>query len=182
MNDSKQKRFKRSLIATVTMIFGLSFASYALSISTFESKGNPFYTGSIQINLNDGKPIIETGEVRMEQGMTIIRDFFIKNEGTGNAYYKIYFSELDGDLADVLEVTLKDVDHGKLLYQGLAKNMTKENAETADDILNPGDLRNMTIQFFLPVAAEDTEQGSELSFDLEVMAVQVKNNPEGLFQ
>ena len=46
---------------------------------------NEFQTGTLEINLNNGYPLLYEDEYRFEPGMTVKKDFFIKNEGTIDA-------------------------------------------------------------------------------------------------
>lgn len=177
---SLRMRFRKSLLTASCMILCLGFISMALSYTTFESLGNQFIYGSIAVNLNDGKAIVEDG-VWMDHGTTLTRDFFLQSEGSGDAYYKIYFTELDGGLARVLQVTLKNKDTSEVLYEGLAKDMTEDQVSAAQDILKAGERKNLEIQFYLPVPEQGERQGTEFCFTLEASAVQVKNNPEREF-
>lgn len=60
--------------------------------------------------------MIRPDEFLFEPGMTVKKDFFIENDSTGTVYYRLYFAGVSGDLADVLEVTVKDGN--KTLYSG----------------------------------------------------------------
>lgn len=66
-------------------------------------------------------------------------------------YYKLYFRDVSGELADMLEVTL--TDGSNVLYTGTLSGLTRSTAA----------------------------QQTCMSFVLCADAVQTKNNPTGLF-
>ena len=90
-------------------------------------------------------------------------------------YYKIYLDNVEGGLADVLEITVLDGD--KVLYEGSARSLTRQNVIAADDILLVGEKRDLTIRFHYPESSTNVTQNWELKFDLCAEAVQEKNNP-----
>lgn len=183
---------KKLIIAVATVVallLALGLATYALSRSVEVSvKDNSFTTGSIGVNLNDGDPVITPEEFRFEPGMTVKKNFFIENPkedesgaivGSGDVYYKIYLDEVEGDLADVLIIT---VAHGEdTLYKGTASNFTQGNAKVADDVLKLDQRHNLTITFYYPKEAGNDTQNDTLSFRLMAVAVQTKNNDEKAF-
>lgn len=141
---------------------------------------NTFQTGTLKINLNDGYALLYAHEYRFEPGMTVERDFFIKNEGTLDAYYKLYFTNVSGELADFLEITIKDKD--AVLYQGTLTTLSRENVIAADKLLTAGETHTLTAVFHLPETAGNVAQSKEVAFDFCADAVQVKNNPSRFFE
>ena len=109
--------------------------------------------------------------------MTVKKDFFIENDSTGTVYYRLYFAGVSGDLADVLEVTVKDGN--KTLYSGTPTQL--ENTQAADDLLAVGQRRTLTMYFHFPEAAGNSAQAKDLTFTLCADATQTKNNPQRLF-
>lgn len=75
-------------------------------------------------------------------------------------YYRLYFAGVSGDLADVLEVTVKDGN--KTLYSGTPTQL--ENTQAADDLLAVGQRRTLTMYFHFPEAdrQQRSGQGSDL--------------------
>lgn len=142
-------------------------------------ENNLFHTGTVKINLNDGKPVIEEHEFLFEPGMTVKKDFFIENQSTGDAYYKLYFDNVNGGLADLLQITVKYGE--KTLYQGMAENLKRNAVAAADDVLKIGERRELTVFFHFPEEAGNSAQNSTLTFDMCADAVQTKNNPNKLF-
>ena len=142
-------------------------------------ENNLFHTGIVKINLNDGKPVIEEHEFLFEPGMTVKKDFFIENQSTWDVYYKLYFTDVEGGLADVLDITVKDGE--KILYSGKASDLTKESVGAANDVLKLNERRNLTVYFHFPEEAGNSTQNLVLTFSMSADAVQTKNNPNKLF-
>lgn len=182
MNSSSNKRNK--LILNILIIVALSIAlcitTFALLYSMVKVDDNSFKTGSIQINLNDGKPVIEEDEFLFEPGMSVQKEFFIENKGTWDVYYKIYFENIKGDLSEVLDITLKDGE--RTVYSGKAADMTRDKIESDEEILKEGERRQMTITFSFPKASGNETQNAYLEFNMSADAVQTKNNPNRLFE
>lgn len=164
-----------SVVITIILACSLCVTTYALFYATVTVEGNYFKTGIVSIDLNGGKPVIEEHEYLFEPGMTVEKSFYIQNQSTWSVYYKIYFDNVEGGLADVLEVAILDGD--KVLCEGTASGLTRQNVTAADDILLMGERRNFTIRFHYPENSKNTTQNWHLKFDLCADAVQEKNNP-----
>ena len=117
-SSATYKRLVASIIAVVVLIFCPCLTAYALVTASVTVPDNYVQTGTVEINLNDGKPVIEEHEFIFEPGMTVAKDFFIENRSTWEVYFKLYFDEVSGGLADVLQVTVKDGE--KVLLEGTA--------------------------------------------------------------
>ena len=102
------KKLTGAILLAVFLAICLCITTYALVMAHVSVKENRFQTGSVNINLNDGKPVIEEHEFLFEPGMTVKKGFFIKNESTCEVYYKLYFDKVTGGLANVLEITIQD--------------------------------------------------------------------------
>lgn len=142
-----------------------------------EIENSLFQTGQVSINLNDGNAVFGGEEFYFSPGNTETKEFFIENKSTCDVYYRVYFGNILGGLADVLEVRIQDGE--KILYSGTPAGLTKENA--AKGMLNIGERKILSLSFYFPKEADDGAQSLGLSFDLCADAVQVKNNPDGLF-
>ncbi len=175
--EAKNKTAK-SLTASVVIVFllcvCLAVTTFALVYSMVSVEDNLFNTGVVQINLNDGKPIISENEFLFEPGMTVKKDFFVKNESTCDIYYKLYFQNIFGGLADVLQV--KICDGSKTLFEGTPSELNRKTVVAADDILRLNERRDLQIYFHFPEEAGNEAQSLYLTFDFAVDAVQVKNN------
>ena len=174
------KKLTGAILLAVFLAICLCITTYALVMAHVSVKENRFQTGVVNINLNDGKPVIEEHEFLFEPGMTVKKDFFIQNESTCEVYYKLYFDKVTGGLANVLEITIQKGD--KILYHGTAASLSNANVAAADDVLGVGERRNLTILFHYPEGADNSGQGHELTFDLCAKAVQTRNNEDKEFE
>ncbi len=173
------KKLTGSVITIILLAVCLCITTFALVYSTVAVDNNLFQTGTIEIDLNGGKPVITGGEYLFEPGVTVEKPFYIENQGTWDVYYKLYFDNIEGGLADVLEVEIRD--GATVLFDGKIAGLTKEQVGAADDILKLNERRELTISFHYPEEAGNGGQALYLSFDLKADAVQAKNNPNRLF-
>ncbi len=179
-NKSKtEQKLTGGIIAIVILAICLCITTFALAWATVSVDNNLFHTGTVKINLNDGKPVIEEHEFLFEPGMTVKKDFFIENQSTWDVYYKLYFDNVGGGLADVLQITVKDGD--RTLYQGTAAELNRTEVTVADDVLKIKERRELTVYFYFPEEAGNSTQNLTMTFDLCADAVQTKNNPNKLF-
>ena len=174
------KKLTASVVAIVILAVCLCITTLALIYSTVAVENNLFRTGEVKINLNDGKPVITEREYLFEPGMTVEKSFYIENQGTWDVYYKLYFDNVEGCLADVLDVEIRDGD--TVLFGGKISDLTKEQVDTAEDVLKLNERRDLTISFHYPETAGNSTENQYLSFDLKADAVQTKNNPNRLFE
>lgn len=181
MNEPNKtvRRLTTSVVTIVLLSVGLAVTTFALAWATLSVNNNLFHTGLVDINLNDGRPVIEEHEFLFEPGMTVQKDFFVENNSTWDVYYKLYFDNIEGGLADVLQVEIKD--DARTLFSGAAAELTRANVGAADDLLRLHERRDLQIVFHFPEEAGNRAQGLFLSFDFCVDAVQTKNNPDKLF-
>lgn len=181
MNDSSKtaKKLTGSIIAVIVLVICLCITTFSLVWATVSVDNNLFHTGKVKINLNDGKPVIEEHEFLFEPGMTVKKDFFIENQSTWDVYYKLYFDNVAGGLADVLQITVKDGE--KTLYKGTAAELKREAVGASEDILRLNERRELTVYFYFPEEAGNSAQNLTLTFDMCADAVQAKNNPNKLF-
>ncbi len=170
------KRLTFSVIIAILLAVSLCLTTFALLYATITVEGNYFKTGIVSIDLNGGKPVITENEYLFEPGMTVEKPFYIQNESTWAVYYKIYFDNVEGGLADVLEITI--LDGNTVLYTGTAASLTRRQVTASDDILLIGERRNLTIRFHYPENSGNITQNWQLKFDLCADAVQEKNNPD----
>ena len=173
------KKLTAGIITLVALSLSLCITTFALVYSTISLDSNLFTMGTIQLNLNDGVPVIENREIEFEPGMKVSRDFFIVNDSTDSVYYRIYFGHVDGLLADVLEITISNGD--QVLYRGTARDLTRRSSIGLDDELSEGARRDLTISFYYPPEKAAYED-EFLEFIMCVDAVQAKNNPNRLFE
>lgn len=177
---STAKRLTGGIIAVITLGICLFFTTFALVFASVFIENNFFTTGTVELNLNDGKRIINEDEFQFESGMTVRKDFFVENKSSCSVYYRIYFDSVSGGLSDVLEIAIKDGE--KVLYSGTARSLGEESVLAADDILLQNEKRNLTVCFHFPENGENTAQNANLTFTVCAEAAQVKNNPNKLFR
>ena len=173
------KKLALVIFAVIILSAILCITTYALFHVKVSVDGNYYKTGIISIDLNGGEPVIEEDEFIFEPGMTVEKPFYIQNQSTWAVYYKIYLDNIEGGLADILDITIFDGD--KVLYEGKASSLTRQNVLVADDILCIGERRDLTIRFYYPQNSGNATQNWELKFDLCADAVQEKNNPDKRF-
>lgn len=177
------KKLTRAIILAVILAICLCITIYALVLARVSVKENRFQTGVVDINLNDGQAVIKETEFRFEPGMTVKKDFFIENRSTCKVYYKLYFDDVSGGLADVLEITIQKGN--EILYRGTAASLNRANVAAADDVLGSTGAsarRELTILFHYPEAGDNSGQNQTLSFKLCADAVQTKNNNNKEFE
>ncbi len=175
------KRLYLRVAILLLVILALCITSFALGMAVYEVRMNTFQTGGIEIDLNGGRPIITANEFLFEPGMTVVKDFYIQNKGTWAVYYKLYFSEIEGELADVLDITIVDENEAVLLT-GKLSELTKGNVPALEDALEVDQRQDLQITFHFPPDAGNVYQGENLEFAVSAIAVQTKNNPNKEFE
>ena len=180
-NSNTAKKLTAGIVTIIVLAICLCITTFALIYAAVSVNDNTFQTGGVKINLNDGKPVIQEDEFLFEPGMTVEKDFFIKNESTWEVYYRLYFDDVTGGLADVLEITIKEKTSGKTLYEGTAKELSRANVSAADDLLAIDERRDFTVYFHYPEEAGNDSQDNSLTFTICAEATQTKNNPEKQF-
>ena len=172
---NEPKKLNISIATLVVLFLCLCATAFALAYAMLRVDNNVFETGEIKIDLNGGEPVIKYDEFLFEPGMTVEKSFYIENKGTWAVYYKLYFSNVKGDLGDVLDVTIENAE-GNVLLQGKLSKLKRHNVPVVEDELQVGERRDMTIIFHFPEDAKNTAQSDNVSFALSALAVQTKNN------
>lgn len=173
------KKMKAGIAAIIVLSVCLCVTTFALFYPA-AVEDNLFGMGAVKVDLNGGRPVIQENEFLFEPGATVEKNFYIENKSTCDVYYKLYFDNVDGGLAAVLDVQIRDGE--TVLYSGKATELTKANAGAAEDILRTGERRTLTIMFHFPKDSGNMTQGRRLSFDLNADAVQTRNNPGRIFE
>ncbi len=163
----------------ILLVVCLTVTTYALVLSMVSVENNVFTTGTISINLNNGEPIVDEAGLLLEPGMTVKRDFFLANNSSCEVYYRLYFKDVKGNLADVLRIEIRDGD--KVLYKGTPSSLTLSNISAADDMLGVNEKRELQMYLHMEESTSNAAQGMSLSFDLVADAVQAKNNTDKSF-
>lgn len=176
-NEEKNPIIKKLTVCIVIIVIlaiCLCATTFALVYSIVSVDGHIFKTGTVEINLNDGNPIITENEFLFEPGMTVEKDFFIENESSDSVYYKVYFDKVEGELAKVLDVRILDKQSGTELYSGKAEDLKRENSDSAELLLN--EKRTLTAVFHYPRESGNSTKNMRLSFDMCAVATQTRNN------
>ncbi len=173
------RRLTASVIVIILLSLCLGITSFALVYEMVQVEDNLFQTGSVRINLNDGKAVIQAGEFLFEPGMTVKKEFFVANESSCEIYYKLYFQNVGGGLADVLQVEIRDGD--SVLLRGTPAQLGQQQVMAFDHTLAVGQRKQLQIYFHFPQEIGNEAQGLTLSFDMAAQAVQTKNNPNKEF-
>lgn len=175
----RESQIFTSIIVMIVLLICFSVASAAIAIASVSVNDNLFMTGSVRINLNNGQPVIREDEFLFEPGMRVKKSFFIRNDSSWAVYYKLYFENVEGKLADYIGVEILDGD--KVLRSGKMSEMNKRKSIAVDDELAVGETRILTLMLKFPSNVGNEAQGTSLSFDLAADAVQTKNNPNREF-
>ena len=163
-----------SIILVVALVLGWSVTSYALSWHQITVDENIFSTGTLKINLNDGNPVFDE-DILFEPGMLVQRHFTIANEGSIDAYYRLWFSEIEGDLAEELIIELRDGK--KMIFEGEFKEMLEEKSFSANSTLLAGEEKELSVVIFLPEEGTNASQGKTVTFRMNYDATQKESNP-----
>ena len=175
------RKLKAGVAAILLLSLSLAITSYALVRLSVSVRDNIFHAGTVEIELNGGKPIIEEDDEmfkRFEPGMHVVREFDVTNKSTDEVYYSIYLDEVDGKLAEVLE--LRILDGSLCLCSGTAKEL--EGAlDGGVGELREGETKTLEAHFYYPEEAGNEDQGERMEFKLTARAVQKRNNPDKRF-
>lgn len=168
-----------SAAAALVLTLCLCLTTYALVMVSVSIPDHHFQTGAVAIDLNGGRAVISETDFLFEPGMTVNRDFYIQNNSTAQVYYRLYFDEVSGGLADVLYITVQDGQ--QTLLSGTASSLSRNAVSPAQNALGIGEKRVLTISFHYPETAGNDTQEKSLAFRLCADAVQTQNNPDRLF-
>lgn len=175
------RRIRINIATIIVLAICLCITTFALVASTVV-KDNIFKTGKIDIELTgedgtDNNKIIEGGYL-FEPGMTVVKPAYVTNKGTWAVYCKLYFKEIKGDLADILDVTVKDKNADKVLYTGKLSGFNKGKNVVDTSPIPVGTKKEYTVIFRYPEAEGNAGQGKTLEFTMDATAVQTKNNTD----
>lgn len=175
------RRIKINIATIILLAICLCITTFALVASTVVQK-NIFETGNITIevrdkdgNINEKARIIQETDFLFEPGMTVVKPVYVKNTGTWDAYCKLYFKDIEGDLADILDVTVKDPT-GTPLYTGKVSELNSANKAVGITEIKKNEDKEYTVTFHYPEAEGNAGQNQWLTFTMEAKAVQTKNN------
>lgn len=173
------KKLQINFLTLLLLCLGLCITSFALSYTVIKIENNYFKTGEIKINLNDGKSIINENDYLFEPGMTVEKEFFIKNNGGDPIYYKLNFTGVSGELSKAIVVTIFDSNHIELVS---GRVYEFENDKELIGSLGAFEKQDLIAQFHFPQHEGNEYKGESLQFKMSAIAVQTKNNPNKEFE
>ena len=173
------KRLTVSMLAIILLTAALSVTAFVLVVSTIQSDGHLFHTGNVRLNLNDGKPVIQNSECLFEPGKTVEKEFTLENLSTCAVWYKFYFEQVSGAMAEQIFVQIKDGD--VVVLEGKMADLTDEKTSACQASLEVLEKKTFTICFHFIKESGNELQGALLQFNFGAKAVQVRNNPDKNF-
>ena len=176
-NMINNKKLQINIVTLILLCLGLCIASFAAAsmMIRYDVKDNFFQTGGIDIDLNGDKPIIPA--CLIEPGVPVEKEFYIKNNGSWEVFYKLYFEEVKGELADVLEITIYEKDSPEIvLLEGKINDLVHADRLDIAGELERGQTQELIARFHLPEDAGNEYKDKSLEFKMSAIAVQTKNN------
>ncbi len=173
------KRLTKQVIVIAILAICLCVTTLALVYESLTIEESVFTGGKVSLDINGGEPVITAGEFLFAPGAAVEKPFYLKNNSTCDVYYRLYFGDVEGGLADHVIITIKK--GALVLYHGKITALTARGA-AANDVLEVGETRDLTISFEIPAETDSSVMGESLSFTLKADAVQVKNNDHKEFE
>lgn len=118
--------------------------------------------------------------MNIEPGHSLVRNFTVENTGSADVYVRLYLENVEGALQEVLTFSVYDGD--KLLFNGKAKDFSKQSPCISETPLTVGETRTLTAVVKMDESAGNAYQTAGITFDMTAEAVQAKNNPDILFK
>lgn len=178
-----KKKVAMALTTTAIGAMLIGAGTFAIFTSSASNTGNTFAAGTLKIDLNKEGACDKYFNIsNMAPGDTGSTQVIVSNTGTLDLRYDIA-ETLTGALSNGtngLKITIKD-HNGNVIIPGPNDNRVL----TADDHRNlilsphgqPGDEETLTVEYSLPLAADNQYQGTAATLGLTFNAEQVKNNP-----
>jgi len=179
-NSNTLRKLTSNIVLTVILLICLVITSYALAVTSYRVlRENRFGTGNINIIL-EGPGDLDIS--LFEPGMTVEREYTIRNMSSIGVYFKVYFENVSGLLADAVDITLKEKNSGVVLYQGKASEFSENNINNkASEELGASDSRVLVISYHFSEDAGNNLMCTDLSFYIGAKAVQARNNADKSF-
>lgn len=180
-NKNKLKRqIYGSLAVIILLVAMLSVTTYALVSSFVKVEDNHFQMGTVDISLNEGKRIFDGDGIILEPGSSVKEDFTIKNESSVDVYYRIYLENVSGELTDSLIFQIYEGEN--LIYSGLAGDFNIDDPCIGVSPLKVDEVKNLSVVVKMAEDSGNEFQDSYIYFDITADAVQVRNNPDMMFE
>lgn len=184
-SNATYKKLVMRIALVIVLIVAMAVTTYAYIAASLTVANNTFTTGVVDINIYYCNP--ETGEYTdtnifgenvdqelMEPGATFTTSFKLENKSSDlhGVYFKLYFEQVSGELADIIEATITDAN-GNVLLQGKVGDLNEANVESY--MLPYNENRIYTVSFHYPELEGNDGMDKELTFALTAKAVQSKN-------
>ena len=175
-----RKKLNILLVTVFLLLSGLAVTSFALTSSVITLRNHHFSMSTgVELEINDGSPVIDGSDVLYEPGGSYQREFSIANPGVIDIWYRIYITDAEGAFKENITVTIKEPG-GTVLCHGRMDELSAETAAVAS--LGAKEEKILSIELYFAPDAENGAQGKEVSFTIAADATQKKNNPMGLFE
>lgn len=176
MSERKLRQKLKIMVATVALLsLGLIGTSVALASSIVKIRTNHFTMSmGVELELNEGKPVVDMSDVVFEPGGTYVSEFPISNLSSFDVWYRVYFTGVEGNLKEYVYVTISE-EEGTILCKGLIGEIDSDNAVVSS--LASGEEKNLVIEFTFSKEADDSMQGQKMNFNITADATQKQNNP-----
>ena len=175
MDEQKLRKKLKIMVMTVILLsLGLVCTSYALASSIVKIRTNQFTMSmGVELELNDGKSVVDMSDVVFEPGGTYTSTFPISNLSGFDVWYRISFANVEGELKDYVSVKVTEED-GTVLCDGLISKLTAANVSVSS--LAAGEEKNLKIEFYFSKDAGNIHQGETVAFNIKADATQKQNN------
>lgn len=181
MNEqSLKKKLNIMIVTVVLLVVGLTITSLALADAIVSVRNNRFVMSmgvELSINDNDGKPVVDIGDVVYEPGGTYKSEFSIANMSTIDVWYRVYFTDVKGTLKDYITVTIKEAD-GTVLCKGKMSELSSDSDKVYVSELPRETEKTLYIEFYFSPDSDNSAQGQTVSFNITANATQKQNNPK----
>lgn len=186
-NEHKKKLSKVFATILIAAIF-LIIVAYAIGEATLLIENNIFQSGNMSVQLSNENgdpdvPIVDCDRLieKLVLNGSVGTNFIVKNTGTLNFKYKIFFENVEGNIQDQVLVSIhpKDDTSGRV-FRPLSEITSKDPAITGQMNATGLDaVQAFTIDFIWP-ADQTIPENEKLKFDIRVTVGQV-NMPDNLF-
>lgn len=174
-----KKKLKMMIVIVALLMCGLTVTSYALASSIVSIRNNSFSMSlGVELKVNNGDPVVDVTDIIYEPGGTYRSEFPISNLGDFDVWYRVYFTQVKGELQDDITVTIKEKD-GIVLCEGKMNELTSDKVEVG--VLPAGEEKTLYIEFYFSAEANNSAQGQFVSFNITADATQWQNNPDKNF-
>ena len=175
MNEKKlRKKLKIMVVTFILLSIGLVCTSYVLAGSIIKIHNNYFVMNKgLKLELSNGEAVIDMSDVVFEPGGTYTSTFPISNLSGFDVWYRISFSNVEGELKDYVSVKVTEED-GTVLCDGLISKLTAANVSVSS--LASGEEKNLKIEFYFSKDAGNIHQGKTVAFNIKADATQKQNN------